>query len=345
MGKNKGNKTVIVEKVVASTQAAKKNKRKRNKKKNKNRGMGMSDTHAAIHDVCAISNPFCSSAAGEKLPDMDTTKSLTFCSRNLITVTTDSSGRAAVACSMNPTNAYSIAATFTGATTSVASWGSWQYNRFYAMANASWGRWRVVSAGSRFVCTAAWTAATGTMTINETNWFTTSILVDIAGVDLGIRGNAHAIRDANYASIMRPMGTNSYDYQDGTSTATTHTSMIYGFNGAPASTTLGYIELVVNYEWVPLLGSTLTMYTTDSPRDNYGVRAARADALQSVSLSLPGDKVDETFLEHVARVVTGGAQTITSNYNSAKAIYNAAQQIAPVVRAVGKAAPLLLTMG
>lgn len=335
----KNNKKNLKITVNVPKQKTGRNKGRRNRRGGRMR-MGAGSNTALAKAVCAISNPFCPEAEGRKIPDLDTTKSLTCCSKQVIPVTTDGTGKCAFVVTVNPIQGYTSAATYSAGNV-VATWNAWNYTRFNTLYAGSIGRWRVVSAGSEWQTTQAWTSATGVITVNELVLFETTNTPDISTVDSGLRGEAYPLRDAKIKNIMRPQGTNPYDYQAYSSTSNPYSSMMYGITGATNSTNVGFIELTINYEWVPVNGNGLMTFTTQAAQDNRLVISQRANALQNVPLSFKSDNVDEGFMMHAAETIVSTLGTLSTFYDTGSKVYDASKKAAPALAFGARAAALM----
>lgn len=234
-----------------------------------------------IHAVCSNTDPFCEHALNAKVYDTNSNRSLTFQSRDLITVTTSASGEAFIILTQNPFKAYAPAATF--AAGAVATWpGAYTVNSFYNQYNSTGGSWRVVSWGYKYYTTQAWTSAIGSVIITEIGGLDPSLITGqvVASLVNGSKAKVSALRDAVMTFIGRPSGeaSNMYVTGFGTSDFNDWTLSYLAITGATASTVVGSIELVVNYEWLPRSASGLGPIATAAAPNIPVVNQLRANA-------------------------------------------------------------------
>jgi len=294
------------------------------------------------HLVCATSNPFCAAAKGAKLTDSDTSPSITYRVSQLVPITTDANGYQAMMIGASPASAYFLATTITAGT--VAVWGSGNNNSFYSQLSNNIVKWRVVSAGVRIRTTQAWTAATGYYTLSEVSNLSTTQLPDCGATTYGLRAEMIPLRDANVAAIMRPQGKVAEDYQSISTTAYTHTAFLLTTSGATASTTVGQIELIVNYEYVPTEVSGFQQFTSPAGRNIPSVSTARANVMSSHQLVIEGagsPADDRSWMAKAADALNGVATAAVPALNA----YNSmSPETKTMVLRGGKTAAGLLMM-
>jgi len=238
------------------------------------------------HKLCAISNPFCPAAKGAKLFDSDTTPSITYRVSQLIPITTDSNGYQAIMVSSTPHLAYYKATTITAGT--VAVWDAGNDNSFYSQLSNNVGYWRPVSAGVRIKTTQAWTSATGFFAITEINNQSTAQLPDCGALTYGLRAEMQPVRDCDVSMIFRPLGRAPETYQSMSSGGLVTTGLLLTTSGATASTTIGEVELVVNYEYLPTPVSGFQQFTSQAGHNIPNVMNARANVLAEMPQIIKG---------------------------------------------------------
>jgi hypothetical protein len=238
---------------------------KKGKSKNKqSSGMRLQPSNlpnGIIEKVCSNYDPFCQAAQGGKLFDENTAPSLTYNNRQIFAVTTDAAGEYLAWFNNTPTRWFNTATIVAGA---VTAWTSLDSNFYTNIGTAGISKWRVVSTGLRFFTTQSWTTATGYMNITEASEYLQlpPTVGFVAGsLRLGPRSKTLAIRDANCTVIGRSKGMVSRTYKDAPEADSGYTGSILYFNGVP-STTIGYLEVVTNFEWIADPGSNYQFFAS-----------------------------------------------------------------------------------
>lgn len=244
-------------------------------------GSGMSSNLSKV--VCSISNPFCPEANGAKLPDPNTTRSLTYQNRQVIPIATEIDGEFGYFFNPNAFSTYTPAV-LAGSTGTISAWGSGSSSTFWSTIGTSIGSYRVVSWGLKYKTSQAWTSATGLMIVSEINGdprLTTG--QSINSLQLGTVGEYYPIRDADLYFIGRPTGMASQEYVAGsTSNVLPWTGCMITGTGT-ASTTVGYVELVINYEWLPINNTGYVTASTAAASNNSVAMDTRAKLFEGVS--------------------------------------------------------------
>jgi len=277
-----------------------------------------------IEAVCSNYDPFCNAALGAKLHDRNTAPSLTFCSRNLVDVQTNAQGRAMVWMSVDPQLGIATAILdATGQATSYVTTANSFYSQITSATNQC-SQWRVVSAGYRFFTTQAWSTAAGVLTVSEiSSNYQPSVLPNVNSMNLGVTMKATPLRDSSVQTIFRPRGIESEDYENTYGADLGFTSSILCVYGASASTIVGTIEVVINYEWIPTLNSGFSLLATNAATHIPAVMDARTNLAQKVAPIQGGstlasfkstmDDANKSLNEAAAIAATG-----VSMYNTAK---------------------------
>lgn len=199
-----------------------------------------------IEKVCSNYDPFCQVARGAKIFDENTAPSLTFSSRQVLALTTDAAGEALFWFNSAPDLMYMNATISAGL---VTSWTS-SSSTFSTLVGTAISRWRVVSTGIRYNTTQSWTNASGYINITETNETALASQTGQAANSLRLGPIVHTLplRDAKLTCIGRSQGMTARTYKEKTDTNSGFSGFLLYANGT-ASTTVGYIEIVTNYEW------------------------------------------------------------------------------------------------
>lgn len=294
------------------------------------------------HMVCATSNPFCPEAEGAKLFDVDTIKSITFHQRQAVSITTDANGAGVIIVGCCPLASTFKATTIVAGTVTV--WDAGTNNSFYTTYSTTAAKWRVVSAGIKIKTTQAWTAAVGIYALSEIPSFvSTTQFPDVGALNQGLRTELLAVRDTNIGAIMRPQGKIAEDYQAMSTFIYPHTGFMLTVSGATASSTLGYIEVIINYEWLPSITSGFQSMASPAAQNVPTVMNARADALSHVPLVA---NVESTAYDPgwVANAITSVENFVGIGAGVVGTGAQAYQSLGPVGRAAVRAGGMAMIM-
>lgn len=231
--------------------------------------------------VCSNSNPFCQEANGAKLYDDNSSRSLTYQDRFLVTVTTDANGAAFIALGTGARTGSNVATVTAGL---VSAWAGWTAGGFYNTLSSAAGSYRAVSSGFRFRTTQAWTSATGTLIVTE-HVDDPTTTTGYAGYNarLGPSAELFPLRDADVYFVAKPQGMAATSYQDIASTSPLpFTIATIAITGASASTQVATIEVIVNYEWLPLIATAYATLSTPAAPSNPTVMQSRSLVLSKV---------------------------------------------------------------
>lgn len=233
-------------------QSAPKKQRKQKSKPRRPKQMGTMDP-TLMHAICSNINPFCPEAQGAKLYDDNSAPSAVFQCRQLFNVTTDANGIAAIYLTANPS-----AALYQGTVvaSAVTGWGVATTNNFYTSYAGNCDTYRVVSWGFRYRTTLPWTTATGNLIVVQDSERNMSSFTgqSIQSVSQGLAADYTPLRDASIECVGKPAGMSSLAYINIGATMPGYSTFNLYISGAPASSVVGTIEVVVNYEWQAIPG-------------------------------------------------------------------------------------------
>lgn len=251
---------------------------------------------SVVKAVCSITDPFCTAAVGSKYPDSGSSRTLAMQARGFTLLTTDSSGRAAAVFTPTPANGYGKAATFSGATNTVATWGSMNDYAGPTSIGTSFN-WRVVSLGVR--ATSILPATSNSGSVGVINIPAGDVLPSVA-IDLDSMAYASNLRvpcndPAGITAVARNDGVASKLYRDEgvTSSSTTFYSLgnevlVVYVVGGPATTAAVNIQYVVNYELTFDLSSVMNRVATPAALENTLVQTAANAVYSSVQPAVRG---------------------------------------------------------
>lgn len=204
---------------------------------------------SSVERICALSNPFCASAKGARIPDDDAAPSMGVQIVQRYHFGTDANGKAAFQLRPGLTACTGTAATITGDT--VTTWAALSSLNDYSNLIASFGQYRIVSLGVRCYTTLAPTNQSGSVR------FVTSgdNLSDGVDMETSFWNETHAapVAGLDHRWIAKPQGSEWKNYIALGSHAD-YTRFALYVSGAPASTTDAFIcELYFNLEVTPKL--------------------------------------------------------------------------------------------
>jgi len=288
---------------------------------------GVSST--LVEAVCSQIDPFCGHAVGAKLFDRDGSRTIPNQVRYTLPITTDSSGRAAVQFKTQLTEFLRSAATFVGSTGEVATWGTPLDIPDYANYGSYFSSFRVVNAGVRVVCSASLTASQGIVTL-----ITTPGSIDDPDYSLSnyAEVDRFALAELDAHWIAKPLSSTQSSF---ISTAATygdsHNVLTVMVQGAAATTSVLFIEVIMNIELTPALGnSIMSRLATPAAPHNTWVEQAGANALRFMGSTMEG----------AAHQVSNRVKQLATN-----ALKNLGQYAGTRLLQYGaRVAPLMLTM-
>lgn len=299
-----------------------------------NRSFQMLSAQSGVHEICAITNPFCDESKGSRWPDGSAGYSVPFPQRYRFYVSTDSTGRAAVLTTVNPRRSMYTAATFTGPNDVVDGWNGQNIDDA-AFSAGNFSSVRVVSSGVKFVCTLAPMYASGSVTmievppneeesnINAYLSFSLTQQNKPTYVTMPLRDNralyglhrpsgpdARSFGDLDYIvdpGAVPPVEVASYSTFD-------WSSLIFYIKGAPANTTVGFVDVFLNLEYEVIANSTLGTFARPAPVEDKVAMQGNQYLTRQLNMHVGDDAtVDESFIGKASRFLSGVGRTISNN--------------------------------
>lgn len=267
---------------------------------------------------------------GAKVFDDNSARSLTFQSKNIVNIIADGAGSAFYSFGPNPSTSWYSSTITAGA---VSGWSAANTNGFYGLVGTNCGSWRVVSYGFKYCTTQAWTAAVGTIIITEVAGYNPALNTGqvVASPSLGTKSAVAPLRDAVMTFIGRSSGKSANDYTllISANDQNDWTTAYVAVTGATAAATVGYVELVVNYEWLPLYNTAFGLMATQANPNVPIIQDTRSNTFG----------VMETIrsVKDVAETSAGVLNSIQATLSVAQGIGETAATIAanPYARAAG----------
>lgn len=283
-----------------------------------------------VEMVCSNLDPFCPAAQGAKLYDQNGSPSLPYTNRTILSVNTNAQGYAMIWVTGSPRDALNVATV--DASGFVTAWTSNPASPFYNLTTLTpqAQNWRVVSMGAKFITTQAWTDAIGLILQTDTNQNYDSTLVGQSCGDANMgRCKLFPTRDAKISWLSVPRGTESTEYVDSYTADLARNQGIFSFAGCKASSTIGYLELVIHYEFLPTAGGGLYPFATPAAPHVPAVMSARAN--QNV-VGTPTKSIGQMAADSVS-YFQEAKNALTSVVDDAAKVTNAVAAIYPPARA------------
>lgn len=273
--------------------------------------------HSLVHQACSNFDPFCQAAMGAKQYDNNTMPSLTYQNRQVLAVVTDASGQSIVWFNNTPTSYYAVGTITAG---NVTAWTPTDSQFLTTVTSTNLAQWRVVSTGLRYYTTQAWTAASGYMVATEmSQTYAGFVGISASSLRLGPVARTLALRDAQVTVVGRSKGVKCREYQEVAGLDSGYTGTVLYFNGT-ASTTVGYIEFITNYEWTADPNSSFQFYASPAAEHKPAVLEA-VTTMSSLNSNI------KTF--------TGGVDSAVSFMSEAKTAVNKVAGLIEDVGAIG----------
>lgn len=239
--------------------------------KNTRGSIGGQDVSRAVEKVCSLTNPFCESSKGARIPDDDSAPSMGIRIIERFHFGTNANGKAAFRFNPGPGTVAGTATTITGDT--VTTWAAMSALSDNAALTGSFGQYRIVSVGIRVYTTLAPTNQSGSVK------FVTSDALLADGVDmessLWNATSAEPVAGLDHRWVAKPQGNEWKQYISFGSTADYTRFGLY-VTGAPASTPDCFVaEIYFNMEVTPKLGTVAAAGAKPGvPHDQLALTAA-----------------------------------------------------------------------
>lgn len=328
MSKKNNKKTVLMIGPLQKGQNTRPRARKTRKQKKKS-----AVPHALHEAICSNYDPFCSAAVGAKLHDRNTSPSLTFHTKSITPIVTDAAGYAFTWVTPDPLNAFNKGTIVAGNVTAYVNLSNEFYNTLVGPGIAN--QWRVVSYGCKYYTTQSWTNATGLIITSEINGnYTATTGLSVTTTTLGSIVKSMPLRDANIQFIGRPRGVEAEDYEALAGAGDLgYTTWAISMSGATVSTTVGYLELIVNYEWIPYVFNAYNQLATAAAPHNPAVMDGRARVAEKVSPINFTGSLDQVRGAMVNAAAVG--KEVQETVKTASNLYQTVKPLIPAARLVG----------
>jgi hypothetical protein len=275
--------------------SSKNRSRRRKQKNNKQKSLGLAKTYGVpnsrpnrgftlnraneklVSAVCSQIDPFCVHAIGAKLYDRDASRSVAYQVQYFDTITSSSSGQAAIFVRPRVVGFYATASGFSGST--VSTWGAAQNIPDETNLASLFDYYRVVNLGVRVFGTTAATASQGVVHIFTTNsvglpdW-STSLYEEVA---------RFPIADCDAHWIAKPFGNEYGTYQLFAASVSSMTSLYIMVSGAEAATSVLGVEVTMNLELLASEGETMSRLATDPAPHNPIIESIGSNVLRTIS--------------------------------------------------------------
>jgi hypothetical protein len=227
-----------------------------------------------VEKLCSLTDPFCDAAVGSKLPDSNTTRTLSLTCTGFVTITSNAAGTAAIAFSNDPAVGYQTSATYTSNVVNTWTTGT-AYSGFSGIPNTA--IWRLVSGGINITPVMSVTTNSGSLGILAVPPYTST--VQAAAVDLDSLSYLGNVRNpssspAGVTGVVDSDGTTSAEFRgQGTVTSTQLNSsgssvLVAYIVGGPASAASYTVRYTYHYELAfPFTTVFNNLSTPAAPKD------------------------------------------------------------------------------
>lgn len=292
-------------------------RRPRRRQKQKRAQPNMSVRSVIAEKVCSVYDPFCPAAKGAKIPDQNSSTSFPYQTRVGFPIIVDANGAGMYWINWDPATLFNSATVVLGVTTA---WFSNTAGTFYTMVGTSVAQWRVVSAGFKFKTTQPWTTATGSLIVSDVSQVFNAADVgqQLGSLQMG-RAEMYPVRNADvtFTGGVRGSENNNYNANFGNDPAMN--GGILSFFGCAPSVTVGYVEIIVNWEALPVADGGFQSFATPAAKHEPTVMDARA-RLPSITNTI----TSATNMAHDAtHTINGASKAINEITAMASAISGA----------------------
>lgn len=282
--------------------------------------------------VCAITNPFCDESKGSRWPDDSSAHSVAIPVRYRAPIYVGASGNAAFLFTAQAIRPQALGTVVGNSVTGWTPNGIGAAAIFYKSSGV-----RVVSGGIKFVSTLAPMTASGSVTFielppnSDSDPDTGSTpFADYVGLDLTNQNRATylttALRNDNAIySLFRPQGSEARSFNslvdmiDDVGVAKTYdtfdwTSQVVYIQGAPPSSTVGFVDYFLNVEVSFDVLSELSLFARPAPASNPSLIQASQALLRSPNVHVGDDSsVDNEFMSRAMGYLKRGALSIANH--------------------------------
>jgi hypothetical protein len=266
--------------------------------------------HAVTMAICAHTNPFCKESLGSKIPDESAAFTVPFQSHFFTGIMSDVNGAAAFYASPD------ISFTTGNATTITASVATaWSYTVSPdSVALYNYRDYRVVSWGARWLTTAPWTTAQGIAIGSTISTKPDTVLnaINVGALTNGQDVQTYAVRDLNCTFIGKPQDhvwtefTQTASATEGfDAAATPWTQFLLTLQGTTASTLIGSVEVVINFELRTAAGnvSSLQQLGSNAAKPNHPLQQLVAETRHNIPSTIattPGPTGIDKYVYNLA---------------------------------------------
>jgi len=254
--------------------------------------LGLDEEHERI--LLGLTDPFSSDASEARYPDQGAGRSLTFQQRVATTAVSDVNGTYCISISLKPNYVYVVSSS---SASNVMTWpATYSGNYSTNLINTYGQQYRPTSAGFRIVNSLSATDSKGYIVIAKGGppvLGSTTTMVPQNFVSWDTHSNSHG---AEYHATAHPLNANAYDFGDVATYATATAqeanweNVYFYASGLPANTTCFFVEIVLNYEYVPKEDSPIAQLAKAQPVMNVQLQTA----INHVQQNLPSSHKDTT---------------------------------------------------
>lgn len=283
-------------------------------------------------EVCSITNPFCEESKGAKWPDGSSSYSAAVPIRVRVPIVTDSTGRAGFLFTPIMFRKAFQATSWDVGGSSVTAWDGLPLGDSFGFNIEDIAALRVVSGGIKFVCTLSQMNAQGQVTLvelppNEDQQNINDWKVDFSNQNKPTYVTLPLRDPRALYGMFRPLGPGARNFEDPTvytnqdppaviSTFASNdwTPMAIWITGAPASSTVGFVDYYLNVELEFDALSNLSVFARPAPPKNEtAVNVSQNITRHSTYFVGDDQQVDESFMGRASRFFSGAGRFLADN--------------------------------
>lgn len=256
---------------------------------------GFSFSQRDVDDIQSLSDPFCPSARGSKLPDTDTSKSVAVTTIQRLSLASDANGKLMANIRPSLQDASRTATTITGEVGTT--WAACSQVADYSALDAAFSEYRIVSWGVKIFSVLAPLEQSGYFKM-ITIPFTSSSTAAIDGINTGgslfeeIR--IFPTTDTTVQWISKPYG-NEFKSYYGLTNSTDWDNLIIAAHAMPASKTCFIAEIYYNIECQVTIGSVTAALATPAADYKPHVSAAVGRVVRHMAGTKTGQEVQRNI--------------------------------------------------
>lgn len=272
-------------------------------------GPSSSDLEEHLNLVAGLTDPFCETARGARIPDQGASRTVTECVQFMIPIITDAAGNGALAFQPNPKFPVMLATSYDSGTSAFTLGANFEE---VTSNTASAPRGRIVTYGIRIISLLSATNASGQIILAKTSQV-------LPGGDLIVNPQHYSEFEpfplehgGEWCAVAHPRGSEYSDWSDfkGTTSSAPFGEdqldcLVVMVLGSQNAQSVVSVELTMNTEFVVLDSSTMAQYARDQPVYSPQLQVAANHVQSNHSGLIKGAKAKLTkeFKSHAGKAV------------------------------------------